>query len=97
MTDLTPLFQAIITLIAAIITAFLIPYIKSKASAEQLKQIETWVKVAVQAAEQLYTTPQAGEIKKQYVIDFLTSKGYTVDMQKIDALIEATVFSLNKK
>lgn len=45
--DLTKIIIAVITLILACVSAFLIPYLKSKFSAEQFSNIIMWVKIAV--------------------------------------------------
>lgn len=95
MTDLTPIVNAVITLIAAIITTFLIPWIKSKIDAAKLAQIVEWVGIAVRAAEQIYNESGMGEKKKQYVLDFLADKGFTLDPNSINAMIEAAVKELN--
>ena len=95
MTDLTPIVNAVIALIAAIITTFLIPWIKSKIDAAKLAQIVEWVGIAVRAAEQIYNESGMGEKKKQYVLDFLASKGFTLDSNSINAMIEAAVKELN--
>lgn len=95
MTDLTPIVNAVIALIAAIITTFLIPWIKSKIDAAKLAQIVEWVGIAVRAAEQIYNESGMGEKKKQYVLDFLASKGFTLDPDSINAMIEAAVKDLN--
>ena len=95
MTDLTPIVNAVITLIAAIVTTFLIPWIKSKIDAAKLAQIVEWVGIAVRAAEQIYNESGMGEKKKQYVLDFLASKGFTLDSNSINAMIEAAVKELN--
>ena len=71
------------------------PYIKSKTTAEQQKEINAWVKIAVSAAEQIYTGSGRGEEKKEYVINWLREHGITVDEAKLDALIEAAVYELN--
>ena len=97
MIDLTSLFEAIITLIVAIISAFLIPYIKSKVSAEKFETLKSWVKVAVQAAEMLYRESGMGEQKKAYVIEYLNSKGYDLDTDTLNNLIESAVLELNKQ
>lgn len=94
MTDLTNIFSAIITLLVALITTFLIPYIKSKLSNEQLENIKTWVKVAVQAAEMIYNETGMGAVKKAYVIEYLNNKGYNVDLDTLNNLIEAAVLEL---
>ena len=96
MYDITHIFEAVAALIAALITAFVIPYIKSKTTAEQQKEINAWVKIAVAAAEQIYVGSGRGEEKKAYVIDWLRSHGITVDEEKLDALIEAAVYELNQ-
>lgn len=95
MTDLTPIVNAVITLIAAIVTTFLIPWIKSKIDAAKLAQIVEWVGIAVRAAEQIYNESGMGEKKKQYVLDFLADKGFTLDPNSINAMIEAAVKELN--
>ena len=95
MTDLTPIVNAVITLIAAIVTTFLIPWIKSKIDAAKLAQIVEWVGIAVRAAEQIYNESGMGEKKKKYVLDFLADKGFTLDPNSINAMIEAAVKNLN--
>lgn len=86
MIDLTTLINALIALMAAVITAFVIPWIKSKTTAQQRELMESVVKSLVYAAEQIFGAG-SGEEKLQYVIDRLRAMGYTVDL----SLIEATV------
>ena len=95
MTDLTPIVNAVITLIAAIVTTFLIPWIKSKIDAAKLAQIVERVGTAVRAAEQIYNVSGKSKKKKQYVLDFLADKGFTLDPNSINAMIEAAVKNLN--
>ena len=94
MIDLTPVMEAVIALIVAVITAFVIPWLKGKISADKLEQIKLWVTVAVEAAEQLYKGSGRGEEKKAYVVQFLQEKGFTPDPDSLDKLIEAAVFNL---
>lgn len=96
MVDLTPIITAVLTLIFSLITAFLIPYIKTKVSAEQFAIIKLWVQVAVQAAEMLYVGSGRGEEKKKYVIEFLNSKGFTLNAEEIENLIESAVLELKQ-
>ena len=93
--DLTPIINAVIALIAAIISAFLIPWLKSKTTAEQRKELTAWVKIGVAAAEQLYAGAGRGEEKKQYVLDFLYDQGYDIDTDGVLNAIEAAVKQLN--
>ena len=91
--DLTQIILAIITLISAIITGFVIPWLKNKLTDHQYDTLAALVRVGVFAAEQLFTSEQWKE-KKQYVVDLLKENGYTVDTTAVDALIEATVREL---
>lgn len=92
--DLTPVVSALIFLLSALISVFLIPYIRALTTASDLKEIEKWVKIAVAAAEQLYDSAQ-GEEKKNYVLNFLTEKGYEIDFIELNNLIEAEVLKLH--
>ena len=94
MIDLTDIISAVITLIVAVITTFLIPYLKSKVDEMKFENIKTWVKVAVEAAEMIYTGTGRGEEKKAYVLNYLNSKGYTIDPESINNLIESAVLEL---
>ena len=93
--DYTELLQAIIALLATLITTFLIPFIKKKLSAEKVEELRKWVGVAVKAAEQLYGS-KTGQQKKEYVISFLISKGINFDVDEVTALIESEVYKLTQ-
>ena len=92
--DITSIVEAVLALIGAIITVFVIPWLKSKTDAAQLEKIKMWVTVAVEAAEQLYVGSGRGAEKKAYVVQFLQEKGFTLDPDSLDKLIEAAVFNL---
>ena len=97
MFDITPIVEALVLLIAAIITAIIIPYIKSKTTAQQQTEIIAWVKIAVSAAEQIFVGSGRGEEKKEYVIGWLLDHNIKIDETKLDAMIEAAVHSLNEE
>ena len=92
--DITAMIEALLALAGAVITCVLVPYIKSKTTTEQQKEINAWVKIAVSAAEQLYKGQGRGEEKKAYVLAWLREHGVTVDEAKLDAMIEAAVYEL---
>ena len=94
MFDITPIVQAAAALLAAVVTAFVVPYIKSKTTAAQQAQINGWVRIAVAAAEQIYNGSGKGKDKKAYVLAWLRQHGVTVDEAQIDAMIEAAVYEL---
>lgn len=95
--DVTDIVSAVITLIAAIITTFVIPWLKTKLDADKLANLTAWAKIAVSAAEQIYAGPGRGEEKKTYVTEFLGKHGYTVDTDELDGVIEAAVAQLELK
>lgn len=84
--DLTPIVQAVLAVLAALITAFVIPWIKAKATVQQRELLERGVKTAVFAAEQVYGSGW-GRDKMRYAEEYLRKRGYAVDID----LIEATV------
>ena len=84
--DLTPIFQAIIALLAALVTYKLIPWIKSKTSEAQQANLAATVKILVFAAEQLYGSGNGHE-KLEYVKQELQKRGYTVDVSAIEAAV----------
>ena len=96
MTDVTELVEIMIRLIVVVLCIVVIPYIKTKLSVEQLSELSAWIKIAVAAAEQIYSSTQGTE-KKQYVIDYLTDKGLKVDTKDLDKLIEASVLELHSE
>ena len=94
--DITPIIETAFVLIGVIVSCVLIPYIKSKTTAEQQQEINAWVKIAVAAAEQIFTGSGRGEEKKAYVVQWLKDRGVAVDTERIDAMIEAAVYELNQ-
>lgn len=92
--DITDIVLAVIGLVFAVLSAFLIPFIKSKASAAEFDDLGKWVRVAVEAAEMLYKGVGRGREKKDYVLDFLYNKGLYVDGESVDNLIESAVLEL---
>ena len=94
--DITPVVNGIIALIAAVVTAFVIPWIKSKTTAAQREEINAWVRIAVTAAEQIYSGVGKGKEKKKYVLDFLAEKNLKIDEESVDLMIESAVKNMNQ-
>ena len=61
---------AIISICGALVTAYVIPFIKSKISSTELNKLIEYAKIAVRCAEQIYTVEQWKE-KKEYVMDYV--------------------------
>jgi len=95
MINLTPVINAVIVLLAALVTAFAVPWIRAQTTAAQRRELAVWIRIAVAAAEQLYEGSGRGVEKKQYVLDFLARKGFAVDIDIVTTLLEAAVQQLN--
>ena len=86
MIDLTPIINAIIALIAAIISVKVIPWIKAKTTNEQQAMLRAAVKTLVFAAEQIYGAGR-GEDKLDFVVKQLKKQGFTADRVEIEAAV----------
>lgn len=87
--DLSQLLCAVLALCSALITTFVVPWLKSRTDAEGLETMSFWVTTAVRAAEQYFGSGE-GQAKKQYVQNALAEKGFSVD----DGIIESAVNAL---
>jgi len=91
---LTPWLQALLGILATLISAKLIPLLKAKLGDDAWRRWEralAIIKMLVEAAEQLNKdTPGQGEIKLQWVMDELSKRGIVMDR----AAIEAAVYEL---
>ena len=94
MIDFTPIIEAIIGLLAAIITVKVIPWIKAKTTNEQQIMIGAAVKTLVFAAEQIYGAGK-GEEKLDYVITQMEKQGYTADRNIIEAAVRENIMTLH--
>ena len=90
MIDLTPIIEALVGLLASLITVWLIPWIKAHTTNEQQATIRATVRTLVFAAEQLYGAGR-GEDKLDYVVNQLMLKGIAVDRAEIEAAIKENI------
>ena len=96
--NVTEIISAVLTIIAALISAFVIPFLKSKLSETQRTRIMDYVSVAVMAAEKLFPSvdgEKMGKEKLEYVANFLETKGITFNVDdvhdEIRVMIESAV------
>lgn len=95
--DITQIILGIVTILAGLAEAFIIPWIKTKISNEKLAKIVDTIDIFVAAAEQIAARDgYDGAWKKQHVIELLEKNGYTVD-ETIDEFIEAAVIKLHNE
>lgn len=93
--DISFVISAVITLLGAILTVFVIPILKERTTAEQRERIQTYIDAAVSAAEILFPDGNKGKEKLEYVAKCLKKKGVTFDIDdihdEIRVMIEGTV------
>ncbi len=88
------LMRLVIMAVVVLVTSYVVPWIRSIMSAEDLAKIKEFTEIAVRCAEQIYT-PEQWEKKKQYVFNYILDKvnalGVGLDEKDIDILIEGVV------
>lgn len=93
-----PIINAVITLIATIISIVVIPRVKKlleeKLTKEQRENLISLVRIAVKAAEQIYGS-KTGKQKKDFVYNYLSSKGINFDIDDVSQMIESEVYNLS--
>ena len=91
--DLTPILQAIIALLASLVTYKLLPWIKTKVTETQFANLEAAARVAVYAAEQIFKNDDNRQ-KLDYAIDQVMKAGFDLDVETIRAAVEQAVYEL---
>ena len=94
--DLTQIITALIGLLGLVITTFVVPLLKAKMKVENYEILTKWAKVGVLAAEQLWPEGGLGKEKKEYVQNYLRSKGYDINLQEVDMAIESAVYEMKQ-
>lgn len=84
--DLTPILQAVIGLLAAMITYKLIPWIQANTTARQQELLQATINTLVYAAEQIYGSG-TGQQKLEYVQQQLKARSFDVDLAAIEAAV----------
>ena len=85
--------EAVVGVITLLITAYLIPWLKTKITAEKQQEFYSWVEYAVKAARQIYPdTPENNAKKKEFVSNFIVDiaarLGLKFTMDEINTIIE---------
>ena len=102
MNELTfDLLKIVISVCAAIITVYAVPYLKTLKEDRRYAQILDMVDVAVRAAEQTIKGAGKGMEKKQEVENivhaWLLEKGIEITSEQINQLIECAVYQMKQE
>lgn len=90
--------ELLFMVVAALITAYVIPFLKSKISKDQMETLLYYVNIAVKAASQIYTKEQWAE-KKDYCMKYIKGVvddkfSITLTDEEISTLIEGVLNGL---
>lgn len=101
MNDITfIILKLVISVCAALITAYVIPYIKTLRNDKRYASLLDAVEVAVRAAEQSLKN-ETGEFKKSEVLTFcahwMDEHGIYISQEQLDHLIECAVFQMKQE
>jgi LL-H family phage holin len=93
------LVLAFIPVLGAIVTLYIVPFLKGKIDLNKLSKYKEWAALAVKCAEMIWTETGHGADKKQYVVDYLNklfnSKKTVITEEQLNVLIESAVQELN--
>lgn len=93
--NITQIVLAIITILGTVLTAIMVPWIRSKKTKEELEEIFKWADIFVHFAEELYkATPKAGKEKHELVKEKLKEL-FGLDDEQCDIIIKALVNKMN--
>ena len=92
------ILKVVISVATALITAYLIPYIKNQTKTKQQEELMAMVNIAVRAAEQSISKGQKKkENATEFVTQWLNERGIKITEDQLDGLIEAAVYSMNNE
>lgn len=95
------ILKIVVSVCAALITAYVIPCLKSVKEDRKYKNLVDMVEVAVKAAEQTFKVSGQGAAKKEevmtFVSDWMNKHGIQISSYQLDQLIEAAVFQMKKE
>lgn len=94
------LLKIVVSVATALVTVYLIPYLKSQTQNKKMDEIVAMIDVAVRAAEQtIKVSENTGKTKKAEVITFIThwlnDRKINITDEQLDKLIESAVYSMN--
>ena len=85
--DLTGVAAALLGLLATLLTAYVLPWLKAKLGAERYKNTMSIIRILVEAAEKIFTGPGRGGEKLDYVKRELEKRGMTYDASQVEAAV----------
>lgn len=94
------ILKIVVSICAALITVYVVPYLKTLKEDKRYASLIDMVEVAVKAAEQTIREPGQGDLKKAEVIAFVEAwmedHGIKISPEQLDSLIECAVYQIKQ-
>lgn len=94
------LVTMILKVLLLVMSVWVVPqakkYIESSTTKEQRENALFWIKQVTRIAEEVYKSKGAGELKKQYVIEWLDKNRVRLSEEQLSILIDMVVAEYNK-
>ena len=90
--------KLVLMILAALVTRYLIPWLKAKTQSETMSVLIDWAMQAVLAAEQAHQAeagPERKAIVTKFIKQILQQKNIALSDEEIDVMIEAAVKQMN--
>ena len=91
---ITKITEALITVLLALVSAYVIPWLKNKVGEDKYATVVEFAEIVVRSAEKLYTAEE-WERKKEYAVYMVSQKseelGLKLGTREINAIIEGAV------
>lgn len=90
--------KLVLMILAALVTRYLIPWLKAKTQSETMSVLIDWAMQAVLAAEQAHQAeagPERKAIVTKFIKKILQQKNIALSDEEIDVMIEAAVKQMN--
>lgn len=95
----TIVFKIIVSVLGVTITYFVIPFLTELTERYKNDRVESFVKAAVFAAEQVIKGEKKGSLRKDRVLtmvsDWLAKQHIVISESELDAMIESLVYAMN--
>lgn len=98
---LLQILQLVIMIAIALITRYVIPWLKNNTKLAENDFLLDVANIAVRCSEQLFSDPKTGIDKKslatEYIKRIVAQSNIKINDEQIDALIESAVYALNSE
>ena len=90
------ILKLLLLIMSVVVVPYVQKYLKQNTTKEQRENALFWIKQVTRIAEEVYKSKGAGELKKQYVIEWLEKNGVKLADEQLSVLIDMVVEEYNK-